>query len=141
MLQGMFLYFLKRTLLWAVLAAAIIALLAGWGLRGAVGRRDPGTPGMQAFAGAIQEGALAYLRQQLRAMFPFIVLVTLGLYFLYRPIYAEKPILSIGVAAAFLLGCFASAGAGCAGMPSAVRGSVRVASAARRSYREALEIA
>ncbi|HEY4768065.1 MAG TPA: sodium-translocating pyrophosphatase, partial [Candidatus Limnocylindria bacterium] len=112
-----------------------------WWLRGRVVRRDPGTPGMQAVAGAIQEGALAYLRQQLRAMFPFIVLVTLGLYFLYRPIYVEKPILSIGVAAAFLLGCFASYGAGYVGMTSAVQGNVRVASAARRSYREALEIA
>jgi len=131
----------ENTLLWAVLAAAIIALLYGWWLRGRVVRRDPGTPGMQAVAGAIQEGALAYLRQQLRAMFPFIVLVTLGLYFLYRPIYVEKPILSIGVAAAFLLGCFASYGAGYVGMTSAVQGNVRVASAARRSYREALEIA
>src|SRR3990170_91325 len=131
----------ENTLLWAVLAAAIIALLYGWWLRGRVVRRDPGTPGMQAVAGAIQEGALAYLRQQRRAMFPFIVLVTLGLYFLYRPIYAEKPILSIGVAAAFLLGCFASYGAGYVGMTSAVQGNVRVASAARRSYREALEIA
>src|SRR3989304_7606256 len=91
--------------------------------------------------GAIQEGALASLRQQRRAMFPFIVLVTLGLYFLYRPIYAEKPILSIGVAAAFLLGCIASYGAGYVGMTSAVQGNVRGASAARRSYREALSTA
>ncbi len=132
---------LENTLLWGVLGAALIALLYGWWLRTRVVQRDPGTESMQAVAGAIQEGALAYLRAQLRAMAPFVALVTVGLYFLYRPIYADKPVLSIGVAVAFLLGCFASYGAGYVGMTSAVQGNVRVASAARRSYREALEIA
>src|SRR3972149_5791273 len=35
----------ENTLLWAVLAAAIIALLYGWGLRGRGVRRDPGDAG------------------------------------------------------------------------------------------------
>ena len=131
----------EQAILWAVLAAAVLALVYGWWLRVRVARRDAGTPGMQAVAGAIQEGALAYLRRQLRAMLPFVVLVTGGLYLLYQPIYADRPVLALGVAAAFLLGCFASYGAGYVGMTSAVQGNVRVASAARRSYREALEIA
>src|SRR2546428_11607115 len=69
-------------------------------------------------------------------MVPFIVVVTAGLYLLYRPIYAQHPLLAVGVAAAFLLGCLASSGAGFVGMTSAVHGNVRVANAARRSYRE-----
>jgi len=60
---------------------------------------------------------------------------------LYRPIYTDNPVLAIGVAAAFLMGCIASYGAGFVGMTSAVQGNVRVANAARRSYREALSTA
>ncbi len=131
---------LETTLLWIVLASAMVALLYGWWLRGRVLRRDAGTQSMQAVAGAIEEGALAYLRRQLRSMAPFVLLVTIGLYLLYWPIYTDAR-LTIGVAVAFLLGCLASYGAGYVGMTSAVKGNVRVASAARRSYREALEIA
>jgi len=131
----------ETALLWLVLASAAIALLYGWYLRRRVMARDPGPASMVAVATAIQEGAMAYLRRQLRTMLLFIVVVTAGLYLMYRPIYAERPDLAFGIAAAFLLGCFASYGAGFVGMTSAVHGNVRVANAARRSYREALQIA
>src|SRR5574341_1719153 len=132
---------LETTLLWVVLASAVVALLYGWYLRRKVMSRDPGAASMVAVATAIQEGAMAYLRRQLRTMLLFIVVVTAGLYLMYRPIYAARPDLAIGIAVAFLLGCFASYGAGFVGMTSAVHGNVRVANAARRSYREALQIA
>ncbi len=132
---------LETTLLWVVLASSIIALAYGWYLRRKVMSRDPGPPSMVEVATAIQEGALAYLRRQLRTMSLFIIIVAIGLYLLYRPIYVTNPALAIGIAAAFLLGCLASYGAGFVGMTSAVRGNVRVANAARRSYREALQIA
>jgi K(+)-stimulated pyrophosphate-energized sodium pump len=132
---------LETALLWIVLASSIVALAYGWYLRRRVMSRDPGPPSMVSVATAIQEGAMAYLARQLRTMLAFIVLVTIGLYLLYRPIYADQPTLAFGVAAAFLLGCFASYGAGYVGMTSAVHGNVRVANAARRSYREALHIA
>ena len=131
----------ETALLWLVLLSAFIALAYGWYLRRRVMRHDPGPPAMVAVATAIQEGAMAYLRRQLRTMLLFIVVVTVGLYLMYRPIYADRPDLAVGVAAAFLLGCVASYGAGFVGMTSAVRGNVRVANAARRSYREALHIA
>src|SRR5574341_2150825 len=131
----------ETTLLWLVLASAVVALLYGWYLRRRVMTRDPGPASMVAVATAIQEGAMAYLRRQLRTMLLFIVVVTAGLYLMYRPIYAARPDLAIGIAVAFLLGCFASYGAGFVGMTSAVHGNVRVANAARRSYREALQIA
>ena len=131
----------ETTLLWLVLASAVVALLYGWYLRRRVMARDPGPASMVAVATAIQEGAMAYLRRQLRTMLLFIVVVTAGLYLMYRPIYAARPDLAIGIAVAFLLGCFASYGAGFVGMTSAVHGNVRVANAARRSYREALQIA
>src|SRR5438445_12319036 len=128
----------ETILLWIVLFSSVIALGYGWYLRRLVLRRDPGPDSMVRVASAIQEGAMAYLRRQLRTMLPFIVVVTAGLYLLYAPIYAQHPVLAVGVAGAFLLGCFASYGAGFVGMTSAVHGNVRVANAARRSYREAL---
>src|SRR5438552_4820398 len=128
----------ETILLWIVLCCSVIALGYGLYLRRLVLRRDPGPDSMVRVATAIQEGAMAYLRRQLRTMLPFIVVVTAGLYLLYAPIYAQHPVLAVGVAGAFLLGCFASYGAGFVGMTSAVHGNVRVANAARRSYREAL---
>lgn len=132
---------LETTLLWIVLLSSLVALIYGFYLRARVNSRDPGPASMTAVASAIQEGALAYLWRQLRTMLPLIVVVTIGLYFMYRPIYAQQPVLAIGIAVAFLLGCFASYGAGFVGMTSAVRGNVRTANAARRSYPEALRIA
>src|SRR5213593_1074552 len=128
----------ETILLWIVLCSSVIALGYGLYLRRLVLRRDPGPDSMVRVATAIQEGAMAYLRRQLRTMLPFIAVVTAGLYLLYAPIYAQHPVLAVGVAGAFLLGCFASYGAGFVGMTSAVHGNVRVANAARRSYREAL---
>ena len=132
---------LETLLLWLVLASSIVALGYGWLLRQRVVAKDPGPKSMVDVATAIQEGAMAYLGRQRLAMLPFVAIVTIGLYLLYRPIYAENPILAIGVAAAFLMGCIASYGAGFVGMTSAVQGNVRVANAARRSYREALSTA
>ncbi len=131
----------ELTLLWAVLGSALLALLYGAYLRARVLRADPGPEAMVSVARAIQEGAYAYLSQQFRTMAWFIALLTVGLYLMYLPIYQDKPILAVGVAGAFLMGCLASYGAGYVGMTSAVQGNVRVANAARRSFKEALELA
>ncbi len=131
----------ELTLLWAVLGSALLALLYGAYLRARVLRADPGPEAMVSVARAIQEGAYAYLSRQFRTMAWFIALLTVGLYLLYLPIYQDKPILAVGVAGAFLMGCLASYGAGYVGMTSAVQGNVRVANAARRSFKEALELA
>ena len=131
---------LESLLLWLVLAAAAAALLYGWWLSARVLRRSAGPASMQNVAAAIQEGARAYLTRQFRTMALFIVLITIALYVLYRPIYTN-PALSLGIALAFLMGCLASYGAGSVGMQLAVRGNVRTAYAATRGFREALETA
>ncbi len=99
-----------------------------------------GTEQMRQIAAAIQEGAAAYLRRQFRTMSLFIVVIAVALYVLYRPIYST-PALAVGIALAFLMGCLASYGAGFVGMHLAVRGNVRTAYAATRSFKEALETA
>jgi K(+)-stimulated pyrophosphate-energized sodium pump len=131
---------LESLLLWLVLATAAAALAYGWWLSARVLRRSAGPVSMQTVAAAIQEGAKAYLTRQFRTMALFIVLITIALYVLYRPIYTN-PALAIGIALAFLGGCLASYGAGSVGMYLAVRGNVRTAYGATRSFREALETA
>ena len=131
---------LESTLLWLVFAAGACALGYGWWLIGRVLRHSAGPASMQAVAAAIQEGAEAYLGRQFRTMLLFIAAITIALYVLYRPIYSN-PALAWGIALAFLGGCLASYGAGYVGMNLAVRGNVRTAYAATRSFKDALEVA
>ena len=131
---------LESTLLWLVIAAAVSALAYGWWLIRRVLRQSAGPAAMQEVAAAIQEGAQAYLGRQFLTMSLFILVITVALYFLYRPIYSN-PALAVGVALAFLFGCLASFGAGYVGMTLAVRGNVRTAFAATRSFKDALETA
>ncbi|MBI2914655.1 MAG: sodium-translocating pyrophosphatase [Firmicutes bacterium] len=132
---------LESVLLWLVLASSAVALLYGWWLTRSVLAKDQGSSGMRSVASAIQEGAVAYLFRQLRTMAWIIAVLTVGLFFFYRPVYKDEPIFAVGIAVAFLLGSMASYAAGYVGMKLAVRGNVRVASAALRSFKEALEVA
>ncbi len=130
----------ESTLLWLVFAAGVCALAYGGWLIRRVLRRAAGPASMQAVAAAIQEGAQAYLGRQFRTMSLFILAITIALYILYRPIFANAG-LAVGVSLAFLFGCLASYGAGYVGMNLAVRGNVRTAYAATRSFKDALEVA
>ncbi|MBI4062920.1 MAG: sodium-translocating pyrophosphatase [Elusimicrobia bacterium] len=87
---------------------------------------------------AIEEGAYAYLKRQIKTMSIFVFLVTALLYGVYVPIFGQK--LAIGVSAAFLMGVMASYGAGAIGMWLAVKGNVRSAFSALTSFKKALEL-
>jgi K(+)-stimulated pyrophosphate-energized sodium pump len=73
----------------------------------------------------------------------FVIAITIGLYFLYKPIYTkpEEAMVPLGVSIAFLMGVFASYMAGFVGMYIAVRANVRAAFAALSSFKKALGIA
>ena len=129
------------TILLAVLATAILSVLFGIFLWFKVLKADPGSQKMQDVSAGIEEGALAYLSRQFRTMIIFVILLTIGLYFMYKPIYADKPLLAVGIAVAFLMGVFASYIAGYVGMRLAVKANVRVANAALYSFKRALEVA
>jgi len=129
------------SLIWAVLITAIIGLLYGLYLAIKVQRADPGSQAMVDVARGIQEGAMTYLSRQFRTLIVLILVITVGLYFMYRGKYLGDPIIPLGIAIAFLMGVFASYGAGFVGMGLAVRGNVRVANAALSSFKRALEIA
>ncbi|MBN1458932.1 MAG: sodium-translocating pyrophosphatase [Armatimonadetes bacterium] len=129
------------TLVFIVLASSFVALAYGWYLARKTTRHDPGSQAMQDVSAAIQQGAMVYLGQQVKTMVWFVAAIALGLFFFYRGAPGMTPVLAAGISLAFLMGVAASYGAGYVGMGLAVRANTRVASAALRSFKSALEIA
>ncbi len=135
---------LELTLLWGVLGSAVIALLYGLYLVRSVIHSDAGSSKMQEVSAAIEEGAMAYLKKQFKTMIWFVIILAVGIYYLYRSLYSGMPELShipLGVALAFIMGVMASYGAGYVGMWLAVKGNVRTSAAALKSFKNALELA
>jgi K(+)-stimulated pyrophosphate-energized sodium pump len=128
----------EKAWLAAALAAALVGIAAGLVLMRGVLRADTGTDTMRSIAGAIQEGAVAFLRRQFRAI--AIVLVPLAVLIFFTATKVVRPdgsiALSFGSAGGFRVLCFVF-GAVCSGltgfigMSLAVRGNVRTAAAAR----------
>ena len=110
---------------------------------------DAGTPKMQEIAGAIQEGAMAYLRRQFKTiafiLIPLIAVVFVTSTAVSKPDGTEAlSFVSSGLfrTLAFLGGCLMSGLTGFIGMSLAVRGNVRTAAAARSgSMAAALKVA
>ena len=119
-----------------VLLVAIGGLAYAWMLVKQVMEADKGTAKMQEIAGAVREGADAYLWAQFRRIGPLIVILTLGL---YATKYNETAF-AIGRAGAFLVGSLFSWCVGFVGMKLATLGNLRVAAAAKRSYGEAMQL-
>jgi K(+)-stimulated pyrophosphate-energized sodium pump len=140
----------------AVLVIAILGLGYALFLRSQILREDRGTEKMQQVWGAIRDGADTYLNRQLRSILPLIALLTVAL---FLSVYVVPPspearerfaglsedqiklIVGLARAVAFVMGAGFSLAVGQLGMRMAVQGNVRVASAARRSFGDALRIA
>ena len=132
-------------ILYGVLGSSFIALLYGFYLVRKVLRQPAGSEKMQEISAAIHEGAMAYLGRQFRTMILFVLALTVVLWLIYRPVYTETPAtaklpLPFGIALAFLMGVFASYGAGYVGMWLAVKANARTAAAALKSYKDSLEL-
>jgi K(+)-stimulated pyrophosphate-energized sodium pump len=126
----------ERVALIVVLAIAVAGLLYALMLVRQVIRADKGTPKMQEVAGAVREGANAYLSAQFRKIGPLIILITILLFLTKWGDWA----FAIGRAGAFLAGALFSWCVGFVGMRLATTGNLRVAAAARRSYGEAMQL-
>ena len=142
--------------IWAVLLISLVGLGYAIYLRNQILGEDKGSAKMQEVWDAIREGADAYLTQQLRTILPFIGILTV---LLFLSVYIVPPtaeamhrfegydpgtirlIIGLGRAVAFMMGAFFSLAVGQIGMRMAVQGNVRVAAAARYSFKEALRIA
>ena len=123
--------------LWASLGFGIIAILTGLWFRKSVLAQSKGSDKMQEVGGAIKAGAAAYLRKQVTTMAYFVVLLAIGLWFMYKGNYGGT--LALYVSLSFVGGVAASYIAGLTGMLMAVESNMRTANAALTSYGKALE--
>ena len=117
----------NQTIVIVVAAIAIAALFVAAILVRQVLSADQGTERMQEIAGAIQEGASAFLSRQFRTLAIFAVVVFFVLFLLPADTNSER----IGRSIFFLVGAVFSGVTGYMGMWLAVRGNVRVAAAAK----------
>ena len=133
-----------------ILPAGLIAIAFAIYLARDVLARDTGTPEMQAVAGTIFEGAVAFIRRQYTTIFLLAlvgsVLIGALIAWVETPEVADVPKMAglpIGImtGVAFFVGALCSMASGIIGMFVAVRANVRTASAARRSLVEAVQVA
>ncbi len=117
----------NQTIVIVVAAIAIAALFVAAVLVRQVLSADQGTERMQEIAGAIQEGASAFLSRQFKTLAVFAVIVFFVLFLLPADTNSER----IGRSIFFLVGAVFSGVTGYTGMWLAVRGNVRVAAAAK----------
>ncbi len=107
--------------------AIVFALYLALGIK----RQEAGNEKMKEIAGAIEEGAMAYLKRQYRTVGVFALVLAIALFFLMGP----------NTAFSFILGATFSALAGYIGMKVSVMANVRTANAARSGLEEALSLA
>src|SRR3954463_3797132 len=113
------------------LVCAVIGLIAAFLLIGMVTRMSPGNERMREIAGAIQEGAKAYLNRQVITISVIAVII-----FILLLKFKDAP-----TAVGFLVGATCSLAAGYIGMRIAVLANSRVTQAAMNSRAAALKVA
>ena len=119
------------TMLYVVIACGLLSVLyAVWATQSVLAA-DQGNARMQEIAGAIREGAQAYLSRQYTTIAVVGVIVFLLAWWL----------LSVAAAIGFLIGAVLSGAAGFIGMHVSVRANVRTAQAASNSLSAGLDIA
>ena len=128
----------EKTWLVIALDTAVLGHSVGLILMRGELRADTGTPKMREIAAAIQEGAVAFLRRQFRAI--GIIVIPLAVLIFFTATKVARPngsiALSFGAAGGFRVLCFLAGATlsgltGFIGMSLAVRGNVRTAAAAR----------
>src|SRR5881397_2612579 len=109
---------------------------------------DEGTPQMQEIAGAIKEGAEAFLRRQNATIFAIGLGVAALIFVLYafvRPPNPNDPTgpfnMALATMLAFCFGALCSGVSGYVGMFVSIRANLRTASAVRTSLNRALQLA
>src|SRR5438874_4006738 len=113
------------------MVCAVIGLAAAFFLIAAVVRSPAGNQRMREIAGAVQEGAKAYLNRQVITISSIAVIIFILLF-----IFKDRP-----TAIGFVIGAFCSLSAGFIGMRIAVVANVRTTQAATESMNKAMRMA
>jgi len=141
---------LQMKIMWLVYGAVAFGALVSIWLSKNVLMCDDGTPEMRAVSDPIREGAEGFLRVQYTAIaryaIPLALLIVVS--YQFRPATQDpsgvallgNSLLGIVAAVGFVVGALCSALSGYVSMWVAARSNIRVASAARRSYGEALVV-
>ena len=116
--------------IWFIIFAGLLSVIYGVVTSSRLLAADAGSPRMQEIAGAIAEGAQAYLKRQ----YATIALVGIAIF------AAFGFLVSWLLAAGFLIGAILSGTAGFIGMNVSVRANVRTAKAAMQSLAAGLDI-
>lgn len=129
--------------LYVALAAGLVSVgLAGYLYQYIVGQ-DSGTEKMKEIAGAIKDGAKAYLRRQNITLLVFVLIMALILGAVYTMYHREDKGIYFGasMAVAYILGSLSTTLAAYIGMLAAVEANVRTANAARQGLKKAFPTA
>ncbi|MDD4748437.1 MAG: sodium-translocating pyrophosphatase [Methanosarcinaceae archaeon] len=113
--------------------AGVISLVFAAIFASSVLKESPGNKRMQTIAGAIQEGAMAYLNRQYKTVAIVAIVLALLIFFSLDE--------GLKIAAGFLVGALSSAAAGYLGMSVSVRANVRTANAASKGLEKAMSVA
>jgi K(+)-stimulated pyrophosphate-energized sodium pump len=116
--------------IWFIIFAGLLSIVYGVVTSSKLLAADAGSPRMQEIAGAIAEGAQAYLKRQ----YATIAIVGIAIF------AAFGFLVSWLLAAGFLIGAILSGAAGFIGMNVSVRANVRTAQAAMQSLAAGLDI-
>ncbi|MDD2627077.1 MAG: sodium-translocating pyrophosphatase [Candidatus Methanomethylophilus sp.] len=123
-------------LLFMVPIAAVIALIFAYYFFRDIWKRDKGTEAMQKISGAIQEGAMAYLKRQYKTI-AIISIVIAVILFALGFVDSFSKYMGYKVAIAFLIGAGFSVLSGFIGMVVSVNSNIRTAASAKKSLNDA----
>jgi len=129
----------EQTALLSIILVAIGALVYAALLARQILKEPKGSGKMVEVWGGIKQGANAYLMRQIKSIILLIGILAIILY-LSADLVGQPFAISLGRAAAFLMGAFFSTMVGFLGMNMAVQGNIRTSFVAGKSFRDALRI-